>query len=284
MPTRPLELLKSKFGKDAGLLEYIPVDRIEMVQHEDNFGGFLSHKIRLGTMHAGNADWTVWVYLYASASFKKHASIMKTFAIHPHNSTNRVSVTGSEVLRKVALRDEFRPVSSNHHVLAVLLKVSSTPILLNPTLADRRQTCFLLKDGEFPQGFFFTDGFIDNLLCACRKYKGDGEYGHKAKSVEPTPNAGGARSCSYPLRTGIRKSEQHARRDQSFNELNPASHHIAPRRNPASGHEYNKSQDPRPHREQNSAHSEGVLIDDEDVIIRPHKSAHDLVSSIWIFR
>jgi hypothetical protein len=109
MPTRPLELLKNKLGKDADSLEQIPLDRIEMVQYEDNFCGFLSHKIRLGTTYAESADWTVWVYLCASTSFKKHASIMKTFAIHPRNSRTRVSVTGSEVLRQVTLRDEFKP-------------------------------------------------------------------------------------------------------------------------------------------------------------------------------
>ncbi|KAF2024460.1 hypothetical protein EK21DRAFT_117778 [Setomelanomma holmii] len=202
--TTALELLKTKMGKDAVLLDQIPVDKVEMVtgQRKD-FESVLPYRILLGTIPSsdGSTDRDAWAYLTSSLQKDPFPEIrVYTFQAH-----SRVPVQCSlqEAFEQCDLREEFRAMSHRKRCLSMVLKI-----------------CFLMKGVVFAHDIEFTENFIAELCRACRKYMEEVDTpSDRDEDPKPEDHDRDRRSSRSLRPKMMRKSEQRGPADQAFDPL-----------------------------------------------------------------
>jgi hypothetical protein len=123
-PAALIDILRSKLGSDASLLQSIPIHKVQMeLQHDAGLEAFLAHKICLGTMRRDDMDWILWAYMCASTR-KERLPDINIFAFHPRNNRDFVQITAAEVPTRAILRDEFKMLTYNLAAFAAVIKAS----------------------------------------------------------------------------------------------------------------------------------------------------------------
>jgi hypothetical protein len=123
----PLDILKKALGRDAALLDDIPVNRVEMVvQQERHFERFIRHKVHLEVIwNDSSTCLTLWAY--ASRDARKDGLFDISFyglIPHAHRDNAYQSYNTETIITKAHLREEFRCLIHNRAALSAGLKVS----------------------------------------------------------------------------------------------------------------------------------------------------------------
>ncbi|KAH7087468.1 hypothetical protein FB567DRAFT_621381 [Paraphoma chrysanthemicola] len=225
--TNALRLLRNSLGQNAGLLDHLPVNDIQMVLQTDaGMESCINHKICLGAIpdENGGEPWTVWVYM--SDNMRKDGlPDLRTVASHSRSGKLK-SYNQREIVSKCKFRDEFEKAALKRSFLFVVLK-ASPPVNYCYRTCELiiKQACFILKGCEIPHGLEITDGFASDLIHACRKYEQQGLNGSGKGDSDSTSN----KICSPPrTRPSIRKSEQRGPNMQRFEALTKNEANLKP--------------------------------------------------------
>jgi hypothetical protein len=125
VPKSLLDLLKEALGrKDAALLEFIPLDKVEYVEFQGQESDYLlRHKIRVGTIQdEEGASQTLWAYLNRDVRGDGSPELC-FFGCHATCGDFRPWKSGV-VASKAELREEFKFWSGRSNVLSIVLKVT----------------------------------------------------------------------------------------------------------------------------------------------------------------
>jgi hypothetical protein len=128
VPKLPLDLLKKALGyKNATLLEYIPLDKIEWVAFtpgpKSNY--LLSHKIRVGNiLDEQGTSQALWAYMNKQARGEGLPELW-FFGSHPVQG-DFCPWASSVVSSKAELREEFKVWEKKKYLLPVVLKVAES--------------------------------------------------------------------------------------------------------------------------------------------------------------
>jgi hypothetical protein len=125
VPKSPLDLLKEALGrKDAALLEFIPLDKVEYVEFQGQESDYLlRHKIRVGTIQdEEGASQALWAYLNRDVRGDGSPELC-FFGSHATCGDFRPWKSGV-VASKAELREEFKFWSGRSNVLSIVLKVT----------------------------------------------------------------------------------------------------------------------------------------------------------------
>ncbi|KAH7074491.1 hypothetical protein BKA63DRAFT_491027 [Paraphoma chrysanthemicola] len=213
--TNALRRLRNSLGRNAGLLDHLPVNNIEMVLQEDaGMEGCINYKICLGAIpdENGGEPWTAWVYM-SNSMRKDGLPDLRTAASHSRSGKLK-SYNQQEIVSNCKFRDEFETAAIKRNLLFVVLK-ASPPVsyCYQPHKLIIKQACFILKGCEIPRGLEITDGFARDLIYACRKY----EQGRNGSGKDDSDISTSNNNCSPPRnRPSIRKSEQRGPTMQRF--------------------------------------------------------------------
>jgi len=157
LPATPLlDLLKSEM-KDASLLDYIPLDKVEMnIQTE--VPNTIPQMCKLGTVASTDGGRLTLVACMSSKGIPtaRDGGIPRIhfFTYDLDGLSKRRHITAREVSRLDSLNDTFAPANANPDILNALLKY-----------------VFMMKGAPFPAGVQFLFGFTRALQQACRAYK-----------------------------------------------------------------------------------------------------------------
>jgi hypothetical protein len=125
-PAAVIDILRFKLGNDAVLLQFIPIDKVQMeLQQDTGLQAFLAHKILLGTIRRDDVDMILWAYMCTSTRNNRLPDI-NIFASHPENKRKFVQIPITEVHAGglATLRDEFKMLTHNHTVFVAVIKAS----------------------------------------------------------------------------------------------------------------------------------------------------------------
>jgi hypothetical protein len=110
------EILKEVFGEEKHLLDYIPVDAVVMIAHDDR-NGYVPHKISLGFVETKRGRIEVFAYM-ATTSHGKDIPVIHFFGRHP-----------SGALR--TFHQEDVPIEGQlHHPFSEIEDMGTYPILI----------------------------------------------------------------------------------------------------------------------------------------------------------
>lgn len=122
-PPTPLELLRKKLGRNADLLDAIPVDKVEMEeQHNKNFESYIPNRIYVGSIFdESQVCWLLWAY--ASQDTRKNGSLEVVMYGDSTRNQTMQQFFADVVLEKADLREEFKCLTYNRNALSAVLKV-----------------------------------------------------------------------------------------------------------------------------------------------------------------
>jgi hypothetical protein len=229
VPKSPLDLLKEALGrKDAALLEFIPLDKVEYVEFQGQESDYLlRHKIRVGTIQdEEGASQTLWAYLNRDVRGDGSPELC-FFGCHATCGDFRPWKSGV-VASKAELREEFKFWSGRSNVLSIVLKVTwlASKYTWRVLKTNNPQACFILKDAELPLDLDFKDSFLATLVRSCRRYKGDSTADIGLTPIshnEPTDVDRSSPASRLEPRPIMRKSEQRSRPHQTYDALTAKS-------------------------------------------------------------
>jgi hypothetical protein len=124
-PKTPLDLLKRALGrKDATLLDFIPLNKVDYVEYQDpKCDNLLSHKIRIGSiLDKDGTSQTLWAYMTREAR-KEGLPELYFYGSHPALG-DFCSWTSNVVVANAELREEFQFWSKKRSILPIVLKVT----------------------------------------------------------------------------------------------------------------------------------------------------------------
>ena len=130
----PIDLLKDELGEDVHLLDYIPINKVDLLLYNTALDGFLPHGIPVATVIDENGEqWAAWALMSSSV---RNSSVRRYglpdiwfFAINASSGAIKQEKLES-VIQKGELREEFRPQRHKNHGLIALLKVILSTLAL----------------------------------------------------------------------------------------------------------------------------------------------------------
>jgi hypothetical protein len=127
-----IDTLRNTLGNDMYLLEYLPIEKVDMLAHGEAKDGYIPYKIEFGTTsEPHNVHVKVYAYMLTSARQKDLPEI-RFYGRAPHGSL--VQYRLEAVLSEGQLHEVFKPVRS--------LSASAVVVLLQACLSDHDISLF----------------------------------------------------------------------------------------------------------------------------------------------
>ncbi|KAF1851273.1 uncharacterized protein K460DRAFT_329116 [Cucurbitaria berberidis CBS 394.84] len=188
-----IDLLKRKLGRNAHVLDYIPLNKVELKLHNTGYDGYARYGIPIATVEdKSGKQWAAWALM--STTLRKDGSQeLWIYAIEAGSkAVKRYNL--ADVINEGKLRQEFQLVKQKKRELIAVLKA-----------------CFILKSGHVPKDIAFASSFLRDLRRACRMYKDDdtgADEDHITNDLDDTTEI----STSSPNPEPTPKSSPDARR------------------------------------------------------------------------